>query len=269
MSEFPFIERMRQDKVAASIALLQAHQPDGEYYGCFSGGKDSVVIKEVARLAGVRVTWHYNVTTIDPPELVRFIREKHPDVRWVRSKHGNFFHRMETKGFPTRRQRWCCQEYKESVSPRGAVMILGVRAAESARRAATWKHVTMHTKTKTWALAPILEWSDAEVWTFIRERGLDYCSLYDEGYSRLGCIGCPMSRGTRRKDFARWPRFEALWKRAFQRLYEARREGSMRRWSSWKEMWEWWLDDDPLPAGDDDEEGSCQLALNMLDGGDE
>ena len=51
--------------VERACALLRLHQPEGDYYGAFSGGKDSCVIKELARLAGVRVTWHYNVTTID------------------------------------------------------------------------------------------------------------------------------------------------------------------------------------------------------------
>jgi hypothetical protein len=70
----------------AAIALLREHEPPEGYYGCFSGGKDSVVIKELARIAGVRVDWNYNVTTADPPELTRFIKEHHPDVAWNRSK---------------------------------------------------------------------------------------------------------------------------------------------------------------------------------------
>jgi len=84
-----------------AIGLLQLHEPkDAPYYGCFSGGKDSVVIKELARRAGVRIVWHYNVTTIDPPELVRFIRREHPDVAFERPKHP-FFVEMRTHGFPT------------------------------------------------------------------------------------------------------------------------------------------------------------------------
>lgn len=175
-----------------SIAMLRANEPpDAPYWGAFSGGKDSVVIKELARLSGVRVQWHYNVTTIDPPELVRFIKQHHADVEWVKSKHGNFFHRMVEKGFPTRINRWCCEEYKEGCSPRGAVLILGVRAEESPRRAAIWKPVTFHTRTRAWAVAPILMWKHGDVWQFIRDRGLPYCKLYDEGWKRLGCIGCP------------------------------------------------------------------------------
>jgi phosphoadenosine phosphosulfate reductase len=265
--------------VERACALLRLHQPEGDYYGAFSGGKDSCVIKELARLAGVRVTWHYNVTTIDPPELVRFIKREHPDVQWNKPKHGNFFHRMEKKGFPTRVARWCCDEYKESVAPRGSVMIFGVRAAESPRRKAAWQDVTFHTRTKAWCVSPILSWSDADVWEFIRSRGLPYCSLYDEGFKRLGCIGCPMARAAgKRKEFDRWPKFEVLWRRAFQRIWE-RRSGSLQRdgrvwfgnvyFTGWEQMWEWWLSNDGLPAKltDEDEEDSCQTALDMFSGG--
>ena len=90
--------------VQRSVALLQANAPsDGApYYGCFSGGKDSVVIKELARMAGVPVEWHYNVI-IDPPELMRFIKQRHPDVKWLRCKHGPFFNRIKQKlMLPTR-----------------------------------------------------------------------------------------------------------------------------------------------------------------------
>ena len=269
--------------VANAVALLQFNAPlNAAYYGAFSGGKDSCVIKELARIAGVRVEWHYNVTTIDPPELLHFMREYHPDVKWDRSRYGNFFHRMVVKGIPTRVARWCCEDYKETRAPRGSQMILGVRAAESPRRAKRWQLINFHTSTHAWCVAPIVSWSDADVWEFIHTHGLPYCSLYDEGFKRLGCIGCPMAREVgRRIEFARWPRFEALWQKAFQRLWERRtapdyiqRDGRSWqmavRFKDWREMWEWWLSDDPTPeTGDEENEDGCQLALDMLSGGTE
>lgn len=98
----------------AAIALLREHEPEDGYYGCFSGGKDSVVIKELARLAGVRCDWYYNVTTADPPELTQFIKQVHPDVVWQRSrKPGTIFQQMITRGYPSRVSRWCCAVFKE------------------------------------------------------------------------------------------------------------------------------------------------------------
>jgi len=249
----------------AAVLCLQTFAPtDAPYYGCFSGGKDSVVIKELARRSGVAVDWHYNVTTIDPPELCKFIKREHPDVSWEHSPHGNFFSRMSTvKGFPTRRNRWCCEEYKETRTPAGRRMILGIRAAESPRRRNAWKQVTAHKRTGEWAINPIISWTDDDVWAYIRSREIAYCSLYDEGFKRLGCIGCPMS-SRRREDFARWPRFARLWEKSFKAIWE-RRVGSNQRdgrewfgsakFDTWQEMFEWWISNDPLPTEDDECDG--------------
>ncbi len=248
--------------ISESINLLRANEPPEGYYGCFSGGKDSLVIKALAADAGVAATWHYSVTTIDPPELVRYIRREHPGVTFVRPKHGNFFRRMEKKGFPTRRNRWCCAEYKEGNNPPGRTMLMGIRAEESAARAARWHDVGTHFATGSPVVCPILHWAADEIWAYIRDRELPYCELYDEGYHRLGCIGCPMSRAAGRlRDFERWPRYERLWKRSFRRIWD-RRTGSLQRdgrpwfgdafFDSWREMWEWWLHDAPLPTRQDD-----------------
>lgn len=242
-----------------SIEILRRNAPPkgNPYYGLFSGGKDSVALREVARMAGVSVAWHYNVTTIDPPELVRFVRS-FGDVEFVRPSYGNLLRRAaEVKGFPTRRQRWCCEEYKESRAPRGRVLLMGVRAQESPARAARWGHVTTHRRTLSKVVNPLLWWEAEDLWGFIRGNGVRYCTLYDEGFHRLGCIGCPMARKAGRlKEFARWPRFEAGWRRVFRRVWE-RRAGTLQRdgrewfgtarFDSWEEMYEWWLSDRSLP----------------------
>jgi phosphoadenosine phosphosulfate reductase len=120
-------------------------------------------------------------------------------------------------------------------------------------------------KTKEWAINPLLSWTDDDVWNYIRSREIDYCELYDERddrgkpiWKRLGCVGCPMS-SNRRKEFARWPRYEKLWRRSFRRLWEYRvaqkpnpidgREWvGAAKFADADEMFEWWLSNDPLPS---------------------
>lgn len=125
-----------------ALELLRKWEPDEGYYVAFSGGKDSIVIKRLCEMAGVRFDAHYNQTTIDPPELVRFIKQHHPDVGWNLAEKGNMMHRVATapKVPPTRLVRWCCGEYKER-SGEGRVRVFGVRKAESASRAKRWNEV--------------------------------------------------------------------------------------------------------------------------------
>jgi phosphoadenosine phosphosulfate reductase len=259
----------REHLVEAAIETLRFYAPtDAPYWGAFSGGKDSVVIKELARLAGVAVEWHYSMTTIDPPELVRFIREKHPDVIRDRAAK-NFFSRIVESRFPTRRIRWCCEEYKETKTPKGRRLILGVRSAEGVTRRQAWSSFTHHKRTGDYAICPIVHWHDDDVWWFIRTNTLPYCVLYDEGFTRLGCIGCPMAGAAgRKREFARWPRFQTLWREAFRKLWE-RRAGTKQRggdewfgsahFSSWEAMWEWWLNDEPISGQQDECDGQTYL----------
>lgn len=251
--------------IDTSIRTLQTYAPEGRpYYGAFSGGKDSVVIKEIARLAEVPVEWHYNVTTLDPPELVRFIKREHHDVEFVRPAK-TFVELCRSKGLPTRRMRWCCYYLKESRSPKGARLIFGIRAAESPRRAATWQTFTRHRKTGDYAVCPILHWRDADVWRFIRERNLSYCHLYDEGHDRLGCILCPMSRpAKRRRDMERYPSMvRQIYAAAEARWSEQRAAGNQartyREFRDFAAYWDWWLSDEPMPGKEEDCQGQLEF----------
>ena len=131
-----------RDKVEMAIKRLQAFCPEEGYYLAFSGGKDSQCIYHLAKMAGVKFDAHYNVTSVDPPELIRFIKRNYPDVHWdyPRDRDGkvvtmwNLIPRKQMP--PTRLARYCCEWFKES-SGEGRVTVTGVRWAESANRAAT------------------------------------------------------------------------------------------------------------------------------------
>lgn len=91
-------------------------------------------------------------------------------------------------------------------------------------------------------LNPIIDWTDEEVWEFIREYNIPYCKLYDEGFTRLGCIGCPL--GTRqREEFERWPKYKAAYLRAFAKMLENRKKENIQTdaWKTPEEVMEWFL----------------------------
>lgn len=247
-------------KIAHAIDLFRTYQGmalsvsfEG-FYLAFSGGKDSIVLHRLAEEAGVAFAPWYNQTTIDPPELVRFIQAEYPHVGWNRPEQNLPLSIDRVDGPPTRRNRWCCSEYKEHGGD-GQFKAIGVRAAESPRRASQWREIIANRNGGN-ILCPILYWTDTDVWDFIYDRKLKYCKLYDEGWKRLGCVGCPMSgRKGRLRDFARWPRFENLWKTGFRRYWNRwkgvpRRDGKPRwieKFDRWEQLWSWWMED-PEPA---------------------
>ena len=110
-----------------------------------------------------------------------------------------------------------------------------------------------------YALNPIAYWTDADVWEFIKQEGLPYCGLYDEGFKRLGCVGCPMARQGRRKQFERWPGYAREWRRASKAYYDTHDNKTIRKYKTHDEFFEWWLSDNKSLPGDPADD--CQMGL--------
>lgn len=276
-----------RDKVDKAIMRLQTYEPPEGYYLCFSGGKDSCVIKALADMAGVKYDAHYSVSSVDPPELVRFIKEVHPDVEFTypRDKDGNritMWNLIPKKSMPpTRIVRYCCAYLKEN-GGKGRLKVTGVRWDESVRRKISHGEVTfpdkkvlkvaeaemdaddfarspqggtilrldnrenariveMCYKDHTTLINPIIDWTTDEVWEFLKENHIPYCSLYDEGFTRLGCVGCPMA-GTKMREleFERWPKYKQLYLIAFKKMIE-NRGGALRKYQSVGDLWKGWM----------------------------
>lgn len=262
------------DMVQVAIERLKAFEPAEGYYLAFSGGKDSVTVKALADMAGVKYDAHYNVTSVDPPELVRFVKTfKDVSFDFPTDSDGRvitMWNLISRKSMPpTRLCRYCCKELKESRGE-GRFVVTGVRKDESVRRAATrgglelGEHKSsarerldpdnptpeMFYHCQTYyrkVLNPIVDWTTDEVWEFIKEYKVRYCCLYDQGHKRLGCIGCPMG-GTKGQlqEFARWPKYKANYIRAFDRLLKYRHargldKGDRANWQNAEDVFNWWV----------------------------
>ena len=125
-----------------SIELLQKaeklalrYDANDGYYLAFSGGKDSQALYHLAVQAGVTFKAHMNLTSVDPPEVIRFIKTHYPDVVLHKPKDSIYHIAVKRKFLlPSRIIRWCCAELKEG-GGEGTVCLTGVRRAESTRRA--------------------------------------------------------------------------------------------------------------------------------------
>ena len=127
------------EKVKKSIERLKLFEPEDGYYLAFSGGKDSVTTKAIMDMAGVKYDATYRVTTVDPPELVRFIKDVYPDVKREVPRYSDTFKHAEMRGKPitmwnliplklmppTRLARYCCEFLKED----GGVAVLQLLAS--------------------------------------------------------------------------------------------------------------------------------------------
>ncbi|MFA7087501.1 MAG: hypothetical protein WC145_12610, partial [Aliarcobacter sp.] len=109
-----------------AIARLRKHEPEDGYYLAFSGGKDSVVIYDLAVRARVKFDPHYSQTTVDPPEVQQFIKEHYPHVAWDKPRNSMFRLIPLKKMVPTRLIRYCCSELKE-IGGAGRTVVTGIR----------------------------------------------------------------------------------------------------------------------------------------------
>ena len=214
-----------QKKVDFAIKLLQSiPTDDGPIELAYSGGKDSDVILELAKMAGNPYRAIYKNTTIDPSGTIAHAKEMGAEV--VRPKQ-TFFQLVSKRGFPSRFVRFCCSELKEyKICDRA---IQGIRRSESRKRAENYKEPEMcrvySAKEKVKVYLPILEWTDQDVEDFIKERNIKCHPLYyRDGHfdvtPRLGCMGCPLaSQKKRRQEFKDNPKFLKAWIRAGQKFY--------------------------------------------------
>ena len=245
------------------VPLALRYDPTDGFFLAFSGGKDSQALYHVAQLAGVPFKAHFSPTSVDPPQLIRFIRTQYKDVQWQKLKRSIYQVAVDKNILPTMRVRWCCQEFKENAGA-GKVTLIGVRHEESTRRAKRnevevsnrtfsgdydtfmqWSEEQIKKKYKnvnhdqfsidkehevkcingkdSILVSPIIDWTARDVWDFLNGMEIPHCELYDMGYTRIGCILCPMSsRKSKIRDMQLFPHVKEKW---IKTIMEIRRGG--------------------------------------------
>ena len=205
-----------QRKIDGSIRLLRTIQKahEGEQIEiAYSGGKDSDVILQLAKEAGINYRAIYKNTTIDPPGILAHVRAMGVEVMQPKR---SFIEIVKAKGLPNRQHRFCCSELKEYKIL--DVCVMGIRREESNKRAARYQEPTQcrfygSKKVHVEAVYPILDWTLEDVREFIIDRNITLAPVYYDKHGklhverRLGCIGCPLaSRAQRIEEYKNYPK---------------------------------------------------------------
>ena len=254
-----------------------------------SGGKDSDVCIALALAAGIDIEVQHNHTTADAPETVYHVRDTFKQledkgikctVNWPTYKGSpvTMWSLIPQKLMPpTRVIRYCCSILKEG-GGKGRMITTGVRWAESvSRRNKRGIYETLpHDLSKKIIINndnddtrrlfescklqakricnPIVDWSDRDVWDYIESEKISVNPLYQCGFHRVGCIGCPLAgRRMRQFEFAHYPTYQRAYIRAFDRMLEERAacgklDGSWRAGTTGEDVFHWWMKDGVLPG---------------------
>ena len=264
------------------------------YYLCYSGGKDSDTIRILADLAGVKHDIVNNHTTVDAPETVRYIRSipnvkiQYPEMTmWQLIVHKGMpptrlmrycCAELKEKGGKGRvkitgvrkaesrareqnsglvriigKPKTIQSELAQSenidwqITPKGGVVL-------NTDNAETRQFVERCYRTTSSMINPIVDWEDNDVWEFLRYYGCKSNPLYEEGFDRIGCIGCPLGGYcSMKREFQRYPKYKENYINAFDRMIKRRTElGKTTEWKSGEECFEWWVGDNPFQITLDD-----------------
>ncbi len=264
------IERI---KIASEMSLHHYGQP---LVCTYSGGKDSDVMLELFKRSGVPFEVLNSHTTVDAPPTVRHIREQFRMLEEQGIKAT--IHKPELtmwqlivkkKMPPCRMQRYCCEYLKEN-TVKSRFAATGVRWAESVKRKnrreiepkgkkEAEKLMIMNDNEKKRAITercaakgdmilnPILDWEDRDIWEFYWSECNLHNPLYNMGYYRVGCIGCPIAGKHRWKEFSDFPTYKRAYIRAFDKMLDAiKAQGKKTKWKSGEDVFLWWMEDENI-----------------------
>lgn len=272
------IERLREG------AMMSERYYQKPLLICYSGGKDSEIIVDLALKSGIKFEIQHSHTTADAPETVYHIRNRFRELEekgikctinmpYYKGQRVSMWSLIPIKKIPpTRLMRYCCSVLKETAG-RNRCIVTGVRRAESVKRKFSGVIETKHNDINKRIIINndndekrqivercqmqakiayniIVDWDNDTVKDYINSEHIDCNPLYQCGFNRVGCIGCPMANKKRQFEFARYPKYRDLYIRAFDKMFEIRKaegKGSY-SWHNGVDVFHWWMQDGVLPG---------------------
>ena len=269
-------------KMASEMSLHHYGKP---LVCTYSGGKDSDVMLELFKRSGVPFEVHNSHTTADAPQTVYHIRKKFRELEMqgisceigkptYKGKPISMWSLIPKKLMPpTRMVRYCCDVLKENYGS-DRFIATGVRWDESNKRKEwgsfsapdkrihasdrimlnndndTKRRLTEQCMQQNkMVVNPIIDWTHSDIWQYINSEHIKTCELYQCGYDRVGCIGCPLAGKKRYREFADFPKYRQMYIHAFERMIQVRKaKGKDSKWKSGEEVFLWWMEDQNVPG---------------------
>ena len=276
------IERI---KIASAMSLQHYGRP---LVCTYSGGKDSDVMLELFKRSEIPFEVHNSHTTADAPQTVYHIRKVFRELELkgipctiemptYKGERTSMWKLIPQKLMPpTRLVRYCCSILKETGCA-NRYIATGVRWDESEARSdraefekvgktkkeaerfdtvmlmndntASRRMTELCMQKHKMIVNPIIDWTHTDIWNFINSEHIGVCELYQMGYNRVGCIGCPIAGKRRWKEFADFPAYKKLYLRAFDQMIKERKQrGKECQWENAEEVFLWWMEDNNIPG---------------------
>ena len=269
-------------KAASDMSLRLYKQP---LVITYSGGKDSDVLLHLAEASGIPFEVLHSLTTADAPQTVYHVRDtfhrlEDKGIKCTVDKHVQpdgsritMWNLIPKQGIPNRWSRFCCRFLKET-GGKGRFIATGVRWDESIARKKNRGAFEVFTAKKEDKLIlsndnsedrrlfescqlkgkrvvnPIIDWKTDDVLDYIESEHICMNPLYGCGFSRVGCIGCPMAgKQSRQRDFLKYPKYKTMYIKAFERrIEEMKRRGRVVTWETGLDAFHWWMEDGVIPG---------------------
>lgn len=265
-------------------AMMSEHYYQKPLLICYSGGKDSEIIVDLALKSGIKFEVQHSHTTADAPETVYHIRKRFKELEekgikctinmpYYKGQRVSMWSLIPIKKMPpTRLMRYCCSVLKETAG-RNRCIVTGVRRAESVKRKSSGVVEVKHTDINKRIIINndndekrqivercqmqakiayniIVDWDNDTIKDYIDSEHIDCNPLYQCGFNRVGCIGCPMVNKKRAFEFARYPKYRDLYISAFDKMLEIRKsEGkNCYSWNNGIDVFHWYMQDGVLPG---------------------
>lgn len=191
--------KIKQAQKIISDALDSSKNP----VVAFSGGKDSIIVLDLVRKIDKHIMGVFCNTGNEYPETIEFVKTV-DNIVWL-DPVKSFWQCVKEYGLPEvksqakRHGNHCCLYLKEKPAldyykdHNVDLVFTGLTMDESRNRMMMLKRMWpyyYHKAEKRFKCHPIHDWSEKDVWTYIKWYKLPYNPIYDLGIRRCGCRFC-------------------------------------------------------------------------------